>query len=136
MNAGILFISFKRPWKILNLLALIITWSIFNGWLLFKYHNEDKFFAKSIFSQLRKLVGFTNSVGALECRLDLKNPPTPVGGFRIFSMRERGLPVSQERLADFIGAALPGNDDLTVELLGRHRAGTHLAAQKSRRVPL
>src|SRR5258707_14267344 len=32
-------------------------------------------------------------------------------------MRERGLPVSKERLADFVGPAFPGNDDLTVELL-------------------
>ena len=45
MNAGILFISFKRSWKVLNLLALIITWSFFNGWLLFKYNNADRFYA-------------------------------------------------------------------------------------------
>ena len=34
MNIGILFISFKRSWKVLNLLALIITWSFFT-WLAF-----------------------------------------------------------------------------------------------------
>jgi uncharacterized membrane protein len=45
MNAGILLISFKRSWKILNLLALIITWSFFNGWLLFKYESADRFYA-------------------------------------------------------------------------------------------
>ncbi len=45
MNAGILLISFRRSWKILNLLALIITWSFFNGWLLFKYENADRFYA-------------------------------------------------------------------------------------------
>ena len=45
MNLGILFISFKRSWKILNLLALIITWSIFNGWLLIKYNTADKFYS-------------------------------------------------------------------------------------------
>jgi len=45
MNLGILFISFKRSWKILNLLALIITWSFFNGWLFIKYNNADKFYA-------------------------------------------------------------------------------------------
>lgn len=45
MNAGILFISFKRSWKILNLLALIITWFFFNGWLLFKYTGADKLYA-------------------------------------------------------------------------------------------
>jgi uncharacterized membrane protein len=44
MNAGILFISFKRSWKVLNLLALIITWSFFDGWLFFKYTNADKFY--------------------------------------------------------------------------------------------
>src|SRR5690348_16399082 len=44
MNAGILFISFKRSWKVLNLLALIITWSFFDGWIFFKYTNADKFY--------------------------------------------------------------------------------------------
>ncbi len=44
MNTGILFISFKRSWKALNLLALIITWSFFIGWLSFKYINADKFY--------------------------------------------------------------------------------------------
>ena len=45
MNLGILFISFKRSWKVLNLLALIITWSFFNGWLFIKYNNADKLYA-------------------------------------------------------------------------------------------
>lgn len=45
MNAGIVFISFKRSWKILNLLALIITWSFYNGWLLFRYNNANRFYA-------------------------------------------------------------------------------------------
>jgi uncharacterized membrane protein len=45
MNLGILFISFKRSWKALNMLALIITWSFFNGWLFIKYDNADKFYA-------------------------------------------------------------------------------------------
>lgn len=45
MNTGILFISFKRSWKILNLLALIITWSFFTGWLFLKYNNGEKFYA-------------------------------------------------------------------------------------------
>jgi uncharacterized membrane protein len=45
MNLGILFISFKRSWKILNLIALIITWSFFNGWLFIKYNDADRFYA-------------------------------------------------------------------------------------------
>ena len=45
MNAGILYVSFRRSWKIMNLLALFITWSIFIGWLLFKYASADKFYA-------------------------------------------------------------------------------------------
>lgn len=45
MNAGILFISFKRSWKVLNLLALIITWCFFIGWLFFKYNNANRFYA-------------------------------------------------------------------------------------------
>jgi len=45
MNAGIFYVSFRRSWKIMNLLALFITWSIFTGWLLFKYDLPDKFFA-------------------------------------------------------------------------------------------
>ncbi|MFT4155356.1 DUF2339 domain-containing protein [Parafilimonas sp.] len=45
MNAGILVISFKRSWKLLTLLALIITWSFFIGWLLMKYENAYRFYA-------------------------------------------------------------------------------------------
>ncbi|WP_177191779.1 DUF2339 domain-containing protein [Parafilimonas terrae] len=45
MNAGILIISFKRSWKLLNLLALIITWSFFIGWLLARYKEAYQFYA-------------------------------------------------------------------------------------------
>jgi uncharacterized membrane protein len=45
MNLGILFISFKRSWKALNMLALIITWCFFIGWLFIKYDNADKLYA-------------------------------------------------------------------------------------------
>ncbi len=45
MNAGILIISFKRSWKLLNLLALVITWSFFIGWLLARYKEAFRFYA-------------------------------------------------------------------------------------------
>jgi uncharacterized membrane protein len=45
MNAGILYVSFRRSWKAMNLLALFITWTIFTGWLLFKYKPAYKFYA-------------------------------------------------------------------------------------------
>ncbi|HYK45511.1 MAG TPA: DUF2339 domain-containing protein [Parafilimonas sp.] len=45
MNAGILYVSFRRSWKVMNLLALFITWTIFTGWLLFKYKPAYKFYA-------------------------------------------------------------------------------------------
>lgn len=45
MNAGILIISFKRSWKLLNLLALVITWSFFIGWLLARYKEVFRFYA-------------------------------------------------------------------------------------------
>jgi len=45
MNAGILYVSFRRAWKAMNLLALFITWTIFTGWLLFKYKPAYKFYA-------------------------------------------------------------------------------------------
>jgi uncharacterized membrane protein len=45
MNAGILVISFKRSWKLLNLLALIITWSFFIGWLLARFKEPFRFYA-------------------------------------------------------------------------------------------
>jgi len=65
MNLGILFISFKRSWKILNLLALIITWSIFNGWLLIKYNTADKFYSllfMCIYYVLFLLIDFVFSI--------------------------------------------------------------------------
>ena len=45
MNTGVLYVSFKRSWKILNLLALIITWLFFTTWLFLKYTSGDKTYA-------------------------------------------------------------------------------------------
>jgi hypothetical protein len=40
---------------------------------------------RSFSSHLRKLVGFLNLGSVSLCRLDLNNPPTPVGGISEFS---------------------------------------------------
>jgi uncharacterized membrane protein len=37
INAGIVFLSFKKRWKLMSYLALLITWILFIGWGLIKY---------------------------------------------------------------------------------------------------
>lgn len=45
MNIGILYVSFRRSWKALNLLALFTTWIFFVAWLCLKYQLHDKSYA-------------------------------------------------------------------------------------------
>lgn len=45
MNVGVLYVSFKRSWKLLNLLALIVTWTFFITWVYLKYKPHNKTFA-------------------------------------------------------------------------------------------
>ncbi|MBX3242306.1 MAG: DUF2339 domain-containing protein [Chitinophagaceae bacterium] len=40
LNSGLLVISYKKAWRLLNLLAFIFTVIIYAGWLLFGYHND------------------------------------------------------------------------------------------------
>jgi len=65
INAGIVFLSFKKKWKIMGLLALLISWTLFISWGFFKYDAKDfwtSFILMVIFYSL-----FT--VGALAYRL-------------------------------------------------------------------
>lgn len=73
MNLGILFILFKRSWEILNLLALIITWSFFAGWLFIKYNNADKVYALLFMSIYYVLFLLSALVFSITKRLRLSN---------------------------------------------------------------
>jgi uncharacterized membrane protein len=37
INAGVAFISFRRSWKLMQYLALLITWILFTGWSFMRY---------------------------------------------------------------------------------------------------
>jgi uncharacterized membrane protein len=41
INAGIAFLSFKKKWKIMSWLALLISWVLFISWGFFKYQAND-----------------------------------------------------------------------------------------------
>jgi len=41
INVGIVFLSFKKKWKIMGLLALLISWSLFISWGFLKYEGKD-----------------------------------------------------------------------------------------------
>jgi uncharacterized membrane protein len=48
INVGVVYISFRRSWKWMRYLALMITWVLFIGWELFRY-DEDWQLAGSLF---------------------------------------------------------------------------------------
>jgi uncharacterized membrane protein len=50
INAGILFLSFIKNWKILYYTAFLLTWIIFLSWYLAAYENEPHFLLTMIFS--------------------------------------------------------------------------------------
>jgi hypothetical protein len=50
INAGILFLSFIKNWKILYYTAFLLTWVIFLSWYLTAYENEPHFLLTMIFS--------------------------------------------------------------------------------------
>lgn len=41
VNAGILFLAFKRSWSLLSYLAFILTWVIFGSWYSFSFQNNQ-----------------------------------------------------------------------------------------------
>ena len=41
INAGIAFLSFRKKWKIMSWLALLISWTLFTSWGFFKYEAKD-----------------------------------------------------------------------------------------------
>ena len=65
INAGIVFLSFKKKWRIMGLLALLTSWTLFISWGFFKYEAKD-FWTSFILMVIFYLL-FT--VGALAYRL-------------------------------------------------------------------
>lgn len=41
INIGIVFLSFKKKWKIMGLLALLVSWILFLSWGFFRYGGKD-----------------------------------------------------------------------------------------------
>ncbi|HEY6503018.1 MAG TPA: DUF2339 domain-containing protein [Chitinophagaceae bacterium] len=42
INIGVAFISFRRSWKLMQYLALLITWILFIGWAFMRYDPSDR----------------------------------------------------------------------------------------------
>lgn len=45
INIGVVFISFKKSWKLMNQLALLITWILFIGWGMMRFQPAQQFIA-------------------------------------------------------------------------------------------
>jgi uncharacterized membrane protein len=41
INLGVLFLSFKKKWKVMSQLALFLTWFLFLGWGFLRYEEKD-----------------------------------------------------------------------------------------------
>jgi len=52
INSGIVVLSFKRNWKILNHIAFALSWLIFSTWYLAKYDHEKHLLTASVFAFL------------------------------------------------------------------------------------
>lgn len=52
VNSGILFIAFKRNWKILYYVAFALTWLIFSGWATFSFKIEEHLALGFIFNTI------------------------------------------------------------------------------------
>jgi uncharacterized membrane protein len=42
INIGVVFISFRRSWKLMQYLALLITWILFTGWAFLRYESSTQ----------------------------------------------------------------------------------------------
>lgn len=61
INMGVVFLSFKRSWKLMGQLALLITWILFIGWGYFQYQPAKQWIA-FIFLCLYYLLFFINTL--------------------------------------------------------------------------
>lgn len=62
INAGILFLSFKRNWKILNHVAFGLSWIIFSAWFLDKYNYEKHFITANVFAFLFFIIFYISNM--------------------------------------------------------------------------
>lgn len=62
INAGIVFLSFKRDWKILNHTAFVLTWLIYSIWYLDKFDYEKHTLLASVFAFLFFLIFYTSTM--------------------------------------------------------------------------
>lgn len=45
INIGVVFLSFKKSWKLMGQLAMIITWILFTGWAFLEHDGSEKIMA-------------------------------------------------------------------------------------------
>lgn len=42
INIGVVYLSFRKSWKIVGVLAMLISWALFTGWALFRYEPSQQ----------------------------------------------------------------------------------------------
>lgn len=62
INIGVLFVSFYKRWKVMGHLAMLITWTLFIGWLMVRYDSGQALTA-IIFMTLFYLQFTINAIG-------------------------------------------------------------------------
>lgn len=49
INAGVIFLSFRKTWKLVGQLAMLITWALFIGWALMRFEPSSQTMVATIF---------------------------------------------------------------------------------------
>ncbi|HEX8515918.1 MAG TPA: DUF2339 domain-containing protein [Bacteroidia bacterium] len=62
INAGILFLSFKRYWQVLNHIAFGLSWLIVGGWVIAKYDHTVHFSMVMLFSFLFFIIFYISNM--------------------------------------------------------------------------
>lgn len=73
INAGVAFISFRKSWKLMQYMALLITWILFIGWSFMRFDPKDRWLGFAFMSAYYVLF----LLGALARHIRLSSPLLP-----------------------------------------------------------
>lgn len=62
INIGIVVLSFRKSWKLMGKLAMLITWSLLIGWIMLRYDPGDHFAIAIIFTTSFYLLFLVNAL--------------------------------------------------------------------------
>jgi uncharacterized membrane protein len=74
INIGTVFLSFKKSWKLLGQLSMVITWMLFIGWEIVRFKQTDQLIA-FVFMALYYLLFLVNALAKPWMK---KQPPGPL----------------------------------------------------------